>query len=496
MSRAGIIIDRMSDSWDYRVFWDETINTIRQRITEQEYTMWFSRMAYVRAERDLICVSVPSSFYRDQVKQRYLNEIQSTFEELSGAHVLIDFEINKTIPTNQTSRVHTFDQSEGSPNEVRNPVAASAFTPADNSVTAFKQPVATAPKQRSDKPPMLNPDYTFDNYVIGDNNNFAANAAMAVVRQPGMAYNPFLVYGGVGLGKTHLIQSIGNFIHDQTPEKKIIYVQMETFTNEFVFALRDGKTQLFKNKYRNADVLLIDDIHFIQGKTETQEELFNTFNALYENKKQLVFTCDRPVSEIKDITDRLKNRFERGLNVDLQLPSYETRLAILKKKSDQWGISIPEESLHIICNNITTNIRDLEKALTKLRAYVELVNKDITPEITKQQLKDFFTSTNKKNITIELIIKEVAIYFNLTPQDLKNKKRNQSVAWPRQVAMYISRQLTEYSTTEIGMEFGGRDHSTVMHGCQKVAEQMKGDPTVEPYVNELIRKIRQEGSRS
>ena len=459
--------------------------------------MWFSRMAYLRAERELICVAVPSSFYRDQVKQRYLNEIQSTFEDISGAHILIEFEINKSVSTAPSIRTASLDSMEGTINEVRNLVAPSNI--AGNEFSTFSNhpsPQNVPVRPRSDKPPMLNPDYTFDNYVIGDNNAFAANAAMAVVRQPGHSYNPFLVYGGVGLGKTHLIQSIGNFIHNQSPDKKIIYVQMETFTNEFVFALRDGKTQVFKNKYRNADVLLIDDIHFIQGKTETQEELFNTFNALYENKKQLVFTCDRPVSEIKDITDRLKNRFERGLNVDLQLPSYETRLAILKKKSDQWGITIPEESLHIICNNITTNIRDLEKALTKLRAYVELVNKDITPDITKQQLKDFFSSTSKKNITIELIIREVSMYFNLTPQDLKNKKRNQSVAWPRQVAMYISRQLTEYSTTEIGTEFGGRDHSTVMHGCQKVAEQMKSDPTVEPYINELVRKIRQEGSRS
>lgn len=490
----------MSDSWDYSVFWDETINQIRQRIDVQEYNMWFSRMLYTRAEQDLIIVSVPSSFYRDQVRQRYLSEIEGTLQELSGSTIHIDFDINKTV-----SSTFSIDKNKSELKSAQIPEAQNGFgfsLSSDESKVLKRDhhklghSEQTAILTKSERHPLLNPDYTFENYVIGQNNSFAANAAMAIVRDPGTAYNPFLIYGGVGLGKTHLIQAIGNYIHLNMPEKKIIYVQMESFTNEFIHAIREQKTHIFKTKYRNVDILLIDDIHFIQGKNETQEELFYTFNALYENKKQLVFTCDRPVAEIKDLTDRLRSRFERGLNVDLQPPSYETRFAILNKKIEAWGIDIPEESLNIICNNITTNIRDLEKALTKLKAYVELVSKDITPEITKQQLKDFFSVTSKKNITVDLIMREVATYFNLTAQDLKNKKRTQSVAFPRQIAMYIARDITEYSTTEIGTEFGGRDHSTVMHGCQKIADVMKTDPTIEPIVSELIRKIKQEGSRS
>ena len=493
----------MSDSWDYSAFWDETINQIRQRIDVQEYNMWFSRMLYTRADQELIIVSVPSSFYRDQVRQRYLSEIENTLQDLTGTTIHIDFEINKTVASTISTEKNKSElksaQIPDSPNpltysltltETRNMKKESI----EDSPNSYAKPtiIATRPEKHS----LLNPDYTFENYVIGQNNSFAANAAMAIVRDPGTAYNPFLIYGGVGLGKTHLVQAIGNYIHQHMPDKKIIYVQMESFTNEFIHAIREQKTHIFKTKYRNVDILLIDDIHFIQGKNETQEELFYTFNALYENKKQLVFTCDRPVAEIKDLTDRLRSRFERGLNVDLQPPSYETRYAILNKKIEAWGINIPEESLNIICNNITTNIRDLEKALTKLKAYVELVSKDITPEITKQQLKDFFSITGKKNITIDLIMREVATYFNLTAQDLKNKKRTQSVAFPRQIAMYIVRDITEYSTTEIGTEFGGRDHSTVMHGCQKIADIMKTDPTIEPIVTELTRKIKQEGSRS
>lgn len=486
----------MSETWDYRVFWDETIAQIRQRVSEQEYSLWFNRMAYLSAKQDCIYIAVPSSFYRDQVRQRYLGIIESTIEELSGTAIKVDFEVSKVAPQAERSK---------SEPQYENTTAGSGSAPEqDNRESAAEpdinrhQPVSRLPNlQRSaGGHAQLNPGYTFDNFVIGNNNSFAANAAMAIVRDLGAAYNPFLIYGGVGLGKTHLIQSIGNFIHEQQPEKKIMYVQMESFTNEFIQSIREKRQHNFKAKYRNVDLLLIDDIHFIQGKSETQEELFYTFNALYENKKQLVFTCDRPVSEIKDLTDRLRSRFERGLNVDLQPPDYETRFAILRKKIEAWGIDIPEESLHLICNNITTNVRDLEKALTKLKAYVELVSKDITPEITKQQLKDFFSTTNKKNISIDLIIREVSSYFNLSNQDLKNKRRNQSVAFPRQIAMYIAREVTEYSTTEIGIEFGGRDHTTVMHGCQKIADKMKTDPTIEPIVNELIRKIRLEGSRS
>jgi len=470
----------MSDKWDYKVFWDEAITRLRSKISEQEFTMWIKRLEYIESDEYLIKILVPSSFFGDQVSTRYLKDIEEILTELSGETIKIEFIIGK--PSNAIKVVK--EEEEASPiliKEIKNDAVELGVKEKVKSFNHHAQ---------------LNQDYTFDNFVIGDNNSFAANAAMVISREPGVTYNPFLIYGGVGLGKTHLIQSIGNHIHSKSPDKKIMYVQMESFTNEFIESVNTRKTHLFKSKYRNADVLLIDDIHFIQGKEGTQEELFYTFNALYDHKKQMVFTCDRPISEMKNITERLRSRFERGLNVDLQPPAYETRYAILMKKIESWGIHIPEESLKILCTNITTNVRDLEKALIKLRAYSELMGKDLTPETTLSQIKDFFTVSNGKNITIDLIIKEVAAYFNKSSQDLKNKRRNQSVSFPRQIAMYIARQITEYSTTEIGLEFGGRDHTTIMHGCQKITAMMKTDSTIEPTVNKLIRNIQNGGTNT
>ena len=339
--------------------------------------------------------------------------------------------------------------------------------------------------------PQLNKEYTFERFIIGESNSFAANAALAISRNPGTGYNPCLVYGGVGLGKTHLAQAIGNSVFREFPDLKVAYVTAETFANEFILSIQKKAGHQFKNRYRSVDVLLIDDIHFLEGKEGTQEELFHTFNALYDANKQMVFTSDRPVSEIRSLSDRLRSRFERGLNVDLQPPNYETRIAILKKKIEEKKVKIPDEVVDLICRNVNTNVRDLEKALTKLIAYAELVNRHITLEIAHQQLKDFFTQPSQKNITIEHIQKIVSDYFGLTYKDLRGKRRTKAVAFPRQVAMYISRELTEYSTTEVGAEFGGRDHTTVMHACQKIEDRMKLDPNLEPTLQQLIKKVRE-----
>jgi chromosomal replication initiator protein len=460
--------------WDYRVFWDEAIKQVKHSMSEQEYNLWFNRMEYIRSEEQIIILSVPSSFYRDQVKQRYQSTIESTLLELSGSELGLGFEIKQV----------TSDQ-KASPSKTQVGNASASISAASSTETHRAK--------KDIKHPLLKGAYTFDNFVIGDNNSFAANAAMAISKNPGTGYNPCLIYGGVGLGKTHLIQSIGNSVFHEYPNKKIVYVTMENFTNEFIQSIREKTQHKFKNKYRHADVLLIDDIHFLQNKPETQEELFHTFNALYDSNKQMVFTCDRPVSEIKDMTDRLRSRFERGLNVDLQPPNYETRFAILNKKIENSNVRIPEESINLICNNVTTNVRDLEAALTKLIAYAELVSKEITPEITQQQLKDFFANPKQKNITIDVIIKVVATYFNLSTQDIKSKRKTKAIAFPRQIAMYITREITEYSTTEVGLEFGGRDHTTVMHACQRVVDRMKSDPTLDPMIKQLIRSIQEEG---
>jgi chromosomal replication initiator protein len=277
--------------------------------------------------------------------------------------------------------------------------------------------------------------------------------------------------------------------------RKVVYVTAEDFTNEFIRSIQENRTHLFKNKYRNADVLLIDDIHFLQNKHETQEELFHTFNALFDAKKQMVFTSDRPVSEIKHITERLQNRFTRGLTVDLQPPKMETAVAILKKKAEAAGVHVPDDVISLICQKITTNVRDLEAALTRIIAYAELVNKDITVDVAQRQLKDFFSSPLQSNITIDIIQRITADYFNLSPNELKGKKRTRQVAFPRQLAMFIARSITEASMTDIGLEFGGRDHTTVMHACQRIESRMRTDPTIEDIIQTLIRRIKEEGSR-
>jgi chromosomal replication initiator protein len=486
----------MSDWQDNRVFWDEALNHIEHQVSEQEFVMWFQQIQYARSEEHTITVSVPSSFYRDQVKQRYLDVIEEKLHELSGRPFRIDFEIQRAeLSARPSGDTSVPDERNGSRHtRQRN---GSSHTSGDSGSTANGRPApaAVAPK-RPAAAPGLSREYTFEHFIVGDNNRFAANAAMAIANNPGTTYNPCLIYGGVGLGKTHLLQSIGNFVWQQDAEKRIVYVTAEDFTNEFIRSIQENRTHLFKNKYRNADVLLIDDIHFLQKKNETQEELFHTFNALFDAKKQMVFTSDRPVSEIKDITERLQNRFTRGLTVDLQPPQMETAVAILKKKAEKTGIRVPDDVVNLICQKITTNVRDLEAALTRIIAYAELVNKEVTVDVAQRQLKDFFSSPLQNNITVDVIQRTVADYFNLSPNELKGKKRTRQVAFPRQIAMYIARDITEASMTDIGLEFGGRDHTTVMHACQRVESRMRTDPTLEDVLQTLNRRIKEEGSRA
>ena len=445
--------------WDYSSLWEEVLRYIREEISEQEYLMWFKNLVYDSSDEKLIILAVPSSFYRDQISQRYQTDIENKLFELQGTAIKIQYDIKK----------------KTSPNSAKPPP-----TPAP-----IKEPVSKRVKHHS----QLKKEYNFENFVIGENNSFAANAAIAISRNPGTAYNPCLIYGGVGLGKTHLIQAIGDSTHRSFVGHKIAFVTAETFTNEFINSIQGRSSHQFKKKYRSVDILLVDDIHFLQSKIQTQEELFYTFEALYNSNKQMVFTCDRPVSELKELTDRLRSRFERGLNVDLQPPDYETRIAILRKKIETKKVIISDDAIELIAKNITTNVRDLEKALTKLTAYSDLVSKNITLEIAQTQLRDFFNNPNRKNITIDTIQRVVAEYFGLTHNDLRGKKRTKAIAFPRQLAMFLVREMTEYSTTEIGIEFGGRDHTTVMYACQKIENSTKTDSTLEPSIQSLKRNI-------
>jgi chromosomal replication initiator protein len=288
------------------------------------------------------------------------------------------------------------------------------------------------------------------------------------------------------------MQAIGNYIHANS-DSKVFYITAETFTSEFITAIHESTERAkaaFKNKYRYADILLIDDIHFLQKKDGTQEELFYTFNALYDANKQMVFTCNRPVSNLKGFNERLRSRVGRGLNVDLQPPNYETRCAILKKKADASGITISDDVIDLVSKNISTNIRDLESALNILTAYARLVGKPVTLEIAQQRLKDVFASPRQSNISVDIIQRVTAEKFHLSPNDLKGKKRTQSIVYPRQLAMYICREITEYTTTEIGQDFGGRDHTTVMYSCQRIEDLIRTDPSADSIIQSLIRDIK------
>jgi len=462
-------------NWNYSVFWDEVMSQTMSELGEHEFAMWFN-IQYDSSTETSINVRAPSNFYKDQLVRQYQKYLEDKLFELIGKRISIDFIVVKPSTTEENVTLQTQNNKQ-------------------NTEEKSRKKEKDVPARDRGKHPQLRTDYTFENFVIGDNNGFASNAALAISKNPGTSYNPFLIYGGVGLGKTHLMQSIGNRVWVESPKIKVICITAEEFTNEFIQSIHDKTTQNFKNKYRFVDVLLIDDIHFLQNKLGSQEELFHTFNALYDANKQMVFTCDRPVSELKNLSDRLRSRFERGLNVDLQPPNFETRCAILKKKIEACHIPVPDGVIEIIAKNISTNVRDLEAALTKLVAYAELVHKEITLEIAQNQLKDVFSQSKHGNVTIDNIVRVVADYYKLSYNDLKGKKRTKNIAFPRQVAMYIARDITEYSTTELGFEFGGRDHTTVMHACQKIEEKLKLDPNLESTIQALVRAIKDYSSK-
>lgn len=498
-------------SCDYRIFWEETVKQLREEMGES-IDLWFSRISYEQSSESHIVLSVPSAFFRDQVRQRYELLIEKKLFELFGAPIQLSFEV-KQMPPEQYQPVHTSENPppvSTVPSEPALPASrerstrksTAAHTATDSqmlgTVPDAGKPLAqnrsifaaenkkkpAAPVQEPH--PLLNDRYTFDKFVIDDDNPLPANAALAVSKNPGSSYNPLLIYGGVGLGKTHLMQAIGNELHNRG--LKIMYTTAENFTNEFIEFLHKNKMHEFKNKYRNSDALLIDDIHFFDKKEGTQEELFHTFNALYESKRQIVFTCDRPVEELKNLSERLRSRFTRGLSVDLKIPAYETRCAILFKKIEADNLAIPKEVVELLAKNISSNVRDLEGALTKLRAYSELTG-PITLEIAQRLMQDVFGSPRQHNISIDSIQKIVADYFNISFVDLKGKKRTKNISFPRQVAMYLAREMTEFSTTEIGVEFGGRDHTTIMHGHQKIETQIAITPSLEVNIAELKKRI-------
>ena len=409
-------------------------------------TMWLDYVNFKKEEGDTVHLECNSAMTKASFERNCMTEALNLMQELSGRNVTFSV----SVMTDESTLPSQDDEAEQE--EIRNERKA----------------------KKSARVSLLNPAYTFDSFIPCASTIFAYNACKAIAMDPGTNYNPCLIYGGVGLGKTHLLESIGNLIEADNPRMNVIYVTAETFTNDFIQSLTNKNTSQFRIKYRKADVLLIDDIHFLEKKIQSQEELFHTFNDLYESNKQIVFTCDRPISELKGFTDRLKSRFTRGLNINLTAPDYETRVAILRRKCEEKGVRIYDSVLNYIAENIKTNVRDLEGSLTTLIAYSNLIKSEITLDIAQEQLKNIIASpmAGEQDISIGSIVKEVASYFNIEVADIKGKKRTAIIKDARNMAIYLTRRITQYSTTEIGTYFD-RDHSTVTHSIDKVEKEKK-----------------------
>ena len=444
--------------------WEKTLNIIKSEMSEVSFNTWIKSCEPISISSNTIKISVPNSFTQDILEKRYkdlvINSIEAACSKLYKIEFLIASELQEIeeVPENKKASNNKDSMS----------------------VTVNDEMSST-----------LNPKYTFDSFVIGNSNRFAHAASLAVAESPAKAYNPLFIYGGVGLGKTHLMHAIGHYILQNNSNAKVVYVSSEKFTNELINAIKDDKNEEFRNKYRNVDILLIDDIQFIAGKERTQEEFFHTFNTLHDANKQIILSSDRPPKEIPTLEDRLRSRFEWGLIADIQAPDFETRMAILKKKADVEKLDVPNEVMVYIATKIKSNIRELEGALIRIVAYSSLTNRDITVDLASEALKDIISNKQNKNITIDIIQDVVAAYFNLRVEDLKSQRRTRNVAYPKQIAMYLSRKLTDMSLPKIGEEFGGRDHTTVIHAYEKISESLNNDESLQHTINDIAKKLTQ-----
>ncbi|MDQ0157768.1 chromosomal replication initiator protein DnaA [Robertmurraya andreesenii] len=435
--------------------WNKALASIEKKISKPSFDTWLKATSAHSLKKDTLTVTAPNEFARDWLEERYSDLISSILYEITGEELSVKF----IIPQNK--------QEEDI--ELPHP---SKKVKKDEDHSEF--PLT-----------MLNPKNTFDTFVIGSGNRFAHAASLAVAEAPAKAYNPLFIYGGVGLGKTHLMHAIGHYVLEHNPSAKVVYLSSEKFTNEFINSIRDNKAAEFRNKYRKVDVLLIDDIQFLAGKESTQEEFFHTFNTLHEENKQIVISSDRPPKEIPTLEDRLRSRFEWGLITDITPPDLETRIAILRKKAKAEGLDIPNEVMLYIANQIDSNIRELEGALIRVVAYSSLINKDINADLAAEALKDIIPSSKPKIITILDIQQTVGEYYNVKLEDFKAKKRTKSVAFPRQIAMYLARELTDFSLPKIGEEFGGRDHTTVIHAHEKISNLLQTDTQFQNQLKEI-----------
>lgn len=443
----------------YQNLWNNMYTYLKEndKMEEMVLNTWLGKDVYiVSIAGNTMALYTPQPFYKDVIEMRFGDVLREAAQQVTGKRYELMF------------------------------------------LNAGEQPpTPELPQQTTNTPAPQHPgkeedyEYTFDTFIVGNSNRFAHAAAVAVANTPATAYNPLFIYGGSGLGKTHLLYAIMNKTRENNPNANIVYLKGDDFTNELIQAIQNGKQMEFRNKYRYADLFLVDDIQFIAGKDSTQDEFFHTFNTLYEAKKQIVLTSDRPPKEIATLEERLRTRFEWGLLADVQPPDFETRMAIIRRKANNLEVDLPEDVLNIIANNVKTNIRQLEGAVKKLKAFQQLTGAQINAAVTMNAIKDMFTDGGGKALTPENIILEVARYHSLKPADLIGKKRTSEVTMPRQIAMYIIRETTDLSLPNIGKNFGGRDHTTVMHAIKKVEQEMTVNPTFRHQVEELIKNLKE-----
>jgi chromosomal replication initiator protein len=437
--------------------WNKSLSKIEGKVGSSIYDLWFKPIKLSNLKEQTATLEIPNRFFKEWIEDSYPNLLKESIETVVGYPVTLRYRIEEKQQNAQRKMIEKLEHR-------RIKLASKGI--------------------------YLNPKYTFDNFITGNSNQFAHAAAIAVAESPGKTYNPLFIYGGVGLGKTHLMNAIGNRVLDSRSDSSVLYVSSEQFTNEVVSALRHDKMVELKEKYRNLDLLLLDDVQFIAKKTATQEEFFYTFNALYEKQKQIVISCDRPPREISEVTDRLRSRFNMGLIADIQPPDVETKLAIIYKKSEIMALKkIPEEVANFLATKIRSNIRELEGCLIRIAAQASLTGEEITLETTKKVLRDIIHD-DERPVTIEAVQKIVCDFYNITLADIKAKRRTKDVALPRQVAMYLSKQVTEASLSDIGKHFGGKDHATVIYACKQIDERKGKDETFGRMIENLLQKIK------
>lgn len=448
--------------------WESAQGQLRSMLSADTYNLWFAPLSVAALDGNSLVLQVANDFCEVWLKDNYLGLLQDVLALAAGRQLQIKFKVGAG-----PSPAHA--------------VAAAPVQTASSPKTKASHHAIERNAQLADA--NFNPKNTFDTFVVGNNNNFAYAAALAVAQAPGKSYNPLFLYGGVGLGKTHLLHGIGQHVAANKKGARVAYLSSEKFTNEYIDAIQNNQLVKFRKKYRQTDVLLIDDIQFLAGKERIQEEFFHTFNALHEAHKQIVLTCDRPASEIQNLEHRLVSRFEWGLVTDLQPPDVEMRLAILNKKAQSMGVVLPEEIMNFLANRIRTNIRRLEGALIRVASYASLTGQKLTLEVVEGLLREILHEEGRFSISIEVIQKKVAEHFDIRLADMTSKRRPENIAFPRQVAMFLSRQMTESSLSAIGEAFGGRDHGTVLHACRLVKDRMEVDSSIRQVVSLLEKQL-------